>query len=587
MFHFNRYGIFNEIIFIILLLFVFLYSLFVQINILPIFPWLIIKIENLDNFYLVIFQIQATISTLGIAFVSLISGFISKKYYGISVTDFVLNLNPKILKNRFLIIINLLFVLTSFYFCSIRLYNLVSAIFICSVLICIRMIFEIYKAYGLGYRIKDKILQYIENIIDLKKTSYKQDEDLSDIFYNVSRDLDASIITDDYQTVRDDIEIANKVLDKRSSLLWEYNEKLFRIEYPHIINDFRYATSRLLISNNEKYLSLYIQNLVNFYWNFIFKKIHIYIWDDIAKIFFYNITMIDPSTLFENISELREAIYENLTEDPETWENAINFLPDFYIALSNNKYYAQLTRPLRQKTWIEYVKYDTVNNSDYCHTTETRFLTEPRKEELNKLLKLIIVDNDFDILSVIFPFSSLDYININLSCTAYLYCLLNKPSIKVEIKQQYFSMLSNNGDDFYYRYISRDKRRLLERCEKIIYYKKGKRNYNNTPLYLDFLVELDFYEKEFIFYYILCHVKRLDNDEMEEVLNCFIGDEENKMNLYNCFFFEGNKEKFFKRYDKFLETTLGHFSFREDKICEKAFGFCQNYFSDIKTTSES
>ena len=48
-----------------------------------------------------LFSVQATVVTLSIAIVALISGLATKTYYGISVTKYISTLKPVIFKHRF------------------------------------------------------------------------------------------------------------------------------------------------------------------------------------------------------------------------------------------------------------------------------------------------------------------------------------------------------------------------------------------------------------------------------------------------------------------------------------------------------
>lgn len=67
-------------------------------------------VEDLSSIALTALQIHATISAITIALVALISGSISEEYYGISVSNYYLNIKPVLFKQNVIIISSLLLV---------------------------------------------------------------------------------------------------------------------------------------------------------------------------------------------------------------------------------------------------------------------------------------------------------------------------------------------------------------------------------------------------------------------------------------------------------------------------------------------
>ena len=85
-------------------------------------------VEDLSSIALTALQIHATISAITIALVALISGSISEEYYGISVSNYYLNIKPVLFKQNVIIISSLLLVgmnMLAYIFCC---YNLVITI---------------------------------------------------------------------------------------------------------------------------------------------------------------------------------------------------------------------------------------------------------------------------------------------------------------------------------------------------------------------------------------------------------------------------------------------------------------------------
>ena len=84
---------------------------------------ILISINDIESFSLTILQIQATVGTLIIAIIALITGNISDSYMGVSVSDFYLNIKPWKLKQKILIFISLGLCLAEIFFHLLKLYN--------------------------------------------------------------------------------------------------------------------------------------------------------------------------------------------------------------------------------------------------------------------------------------------------------------------------------------------------------------------------------------------------------------------------------------------------------------------------------
>ena len=65
----------------------------------------LIFVKDINSFSLTILQIQASVGTLIIAIIALITGNISDSYMGVSISDFYLNIKPWKLTQKILIFI--------------------------------------------------------------------------------------------------------------------------------------------------------------------------------------------------------------------------------------------------------------------------------------------------------------------------------------------------------------------------------------------------------------------------------------------------------------------------------------------------
>ncbi len=566
----RQYTITKEMFFIVSIIIIYLISSLVQFSIIPIFDWPIIKSDSINEFFFSVFQIQATIATLGVAIIALLSGLITTKYYGITVTDFILNKKPIILKHKLLAMTNISSIALNYVFCSMSLYNLVSATLISSVLICLKMSSDIYYIFSNGADLQDDVHSYIFECLG-EKYLYETEKAVNKIMHQIVTDMNNAISYNDNVAVLNDSEIITEIIGK---YLHRINTERGDTEY--FVNDCcgfvrncRASISKLLDSNNDRYVYIYIDCLIRIYREYTLTSVRNDIFDDVSEKMYYAFSIIDPIPLFhdQRLQELRAYIYDNLTENKESWYYIIEFLSALYESFLLNRYYIQLSTSAKQNIWIELVK-ATVNKTDYH---QTRFLSEPRKRELNKLLKAVIKQNDIELLNVIFPLSS-EYECVNLSITACIYNASHNSSIDSIQKEKYKSILFQNAYGFHCRYLARDSQTLKENCRYIIYYIIEREDFDLDKY--SFVHSLNFYEKEFLFFYVLLHIDRVN--DINDIINCIF--KRDMRNLYNCFYFKGDTKLFIQKFNEFTNCVLGNWYFDKKMHISKVLDFCMQYF---------
>lgn len=150
----------KEIITIIFMSIILFASIFLDIS--GFQPLSFLAAKN-DNVFLELFAVQATVSTLSIAIVSILSGLISVSYYGISVTRYVSDLKPCIFKFKRVIVLGLLISFINYFFTAWELYNLEVYSFFLSMCSTVYLILEVYIIYSGKDRIKREIYEYYLN----------------------------------------------------------------------------------------------------------------------------------------------------------------------------------------------------------------------------------------------------------------------------------------------------------------------------------------------------------------------------------------------------------------------------------------
>ena len=153
----------------------------------------LITVKDIDNVCLVLIQIQATMTTLIIATIALLSGFITKSYLGIHLCTYVLDIEPRYFKFKHVLVSEFTLLGLAILFHILKFYNCVFTSCFVSVYILPCFIKNVYLVFANTYEIKEKIKKYILNSIE-NNDDYKSIGDRlinnwrSDISYNQSEE---------------------------------------------------------------------------------------------------------------------------------------------------------------------------------------------------------------------------------------------------------------------------------------------------------------------------------------------------------------------------------------------------------------
>ncbi len=120
-------------------------------------------IAKSNNIFLELFTVQATVSTLSIAIVSILSGLITVSYYGISVTQYISAFKPCYFTFKKVIVIGLLVSFINYFFTALELYNLEVYCFFLSICSTVYLMFEVYIIYSGKDKVKVEIYEYYLN----------------------------------------------------------------------------------------------------------------------------------------------------------------------------------------------------------------------------------------------------------------------------------------------------------------------------------------------------------------------------------------------------------------------------------------
>lgn len=130
------------------------------------FEFIVHKICAEEDLLFTLFGVQASVSTLSIALISIITGYINEVIYGISVSKFISETIPVIFKHKRIIIVSIILIPLNYICIAFKLFNLSVAVLMVSVVLTLVMVQNTYEIV-LGKRyIKEKIRSYIINNVD-------------------------------------------------------------------------------------------------------------------------------------------------------------------------------------------------------------------------------------------------------------------------------------------------------------------------------------------------------------------------------------------------------------------------------------
>lgn len=218
-------------------------------------------VDSLPDFSLALLQIQATIGTLTIAIIALISGNISDSYMGTSVSDYYLNIRPKFLKQKVIIFVSLALILINAICHMMALYNIVIFVFVLTFFLVGMSIIEVYSIFNGKRKMHEEIEMYFIHVIE-NDDSYQKKVNICDSFVDDWKEI--SKIQND-----EEVDKYIKLFIKGMKSLIECNDKQGYDD----INKLSYKISVNLlagISENEKVHGIiFVQEFYHSLWMYI------------------------------------------------------------------------------------------------------------------------------------------------------------------------------------------------------------------------------------------------------------------------------------------------------------------------------
>lgn len=338
-----------------------------------------------------IITVQATVMTLSIAILTLVSNRNNEDYLGIDISDYILNKKSIILTYKNTIAVSFFLL---FFNIALKIYKqdlLIIGLFIASCVIVFYLIINIYNGFANHEIINEEISGYIENTI-LKKTGSSRRNYLEDFFDNLKKDS-----ISDYSRKQREGFFFEKIFDVffNSQIQNDDRECLEEgcINYLHYLKE-NDKTHTFLVFIQRCYLSMY-QNINENTISKGVKTISILssVGDDIYEIFNageiseFNKTF-DWVLFVRNVS-LVSAYYHNSLEQ----DSIIHFgyiIGKYCVRHNNDVLGEQITTLFRRMRFANYV--------EVFDESQKNIYTIISKKMLLRLSKVIILNNRIDII---------------------------------------------------------------------------------------------------------------------------------------------------------------------------------------------
>lgn len=297
----NR-ALIKEILISAVVLTVITISFLSDVSIILIPDFLNLTFQNREDLFLTLFSVQASVSTISIAIVSIIAGVLNDTIYGISVSQYVTSLRFRIFKHKTLIIASLILVLLNYLCVSYTLFNCSISLFAVSIAINILLVHNVCAIFMGKESIKFSILNYLAHNYNERFIMNLTTETMDAIDSGVSL-----IVKRNYE--------AYKAIFTAETENSDYQETKIINQLSHAIGDIFEKTVKRHDSRSTYDSILFICDIYDIANKKVNAPLYLKIWDYISVLYFVGI----KDLTFEQLKDehiyrkLRRKLYGNIT----------------------------------------------------------------------------------------------------------------------------------------------------------------------------------------------------------------------------------------------------------------------------------
>ena len=292
----------------------------------------ILKITNQEDLFFNLFGVQATISSVGIAIIALLSGTNTESVYGICFSRYVSHIKPLLLKHNRLIIINLAITFVNYFVVSYQLFNLTVALFFVSIIISIKLVKDTYVVFLGRKEIKKQIGQYVVDNYD------------SGLLEDFSLSLNDPEHLKNVSYTKENFELLESIYKKEISNINTEDESKFL----KILEEISTESSINILKKTEPQLTLIVlEHLLNVYTikNENNPEISLQIWNEMIPEYFNSLKNLmghqlsDSGVFFKFYMQLYHNVKLVANDNRRILNNSLKYYSAWlYNALRNNQH---------------------------------------------------------------------------------------------------------------------------------------------------------------------------------------------------------------------------------------------------------
>ncbi len=136
-------------------------SILADIAVLPLCDWIVVRVENVEDLFFALFSVQASVAVASTAIISIITGLTNESILGISISEYLAEIKPRVLKHRRVITANIIITLVNYISVALARYNLSVSLFVVSIILTIVLIKDVYLTFRGKQKIAEEIHSYI------------------------------------------------------------------------------------------------------------------------------------------------------------------------------------------------------------------------------------------------------------------------------------------------------------------------------------------------------------------------------------------------------------------------------------------
>ncbi|CEO06889.1 Uncharacterised protein [[Clostridium] sordellii] len=373
---------------------------------------IIVDNKSISDILSGVFSAQVSVSTLGIALISILGGVLKETVFGVSISQYLMNDKPIIFKHKINITIELILIACSYITFSLELYNLSVSIFFTSIIIILIMVWDIFPVfYGVEYMRAD-VKEYYISVFSNRKLQKRNKRET--LINNLKGETQLAIDNGNLVEYENNLNLMIEIIEKifiysdendREKILKLYEKNIsdiFNKMFKSKDNDKTIIALESMDRIYRKCNELNENSDKKIYLN-IFDKVSRQISKPIANLVKYNYDE------FDKVLQLEYSLYKNLNIKKENGKSylinhihLIGFSRNIYYAILENGFESYNEKILFEVKLDMYKALEDLINSSYSNCANNEEIILQLYNQMYIYTKTLIDNNENMILEKTF-----------------------------------------------------------------------------------------------------------------------------------------------------------------------------------------